>query len=244
MYRFSLALVLVALPLFHGCRSAQPAVLKAHEYTLVLIKTGPQSGKLSKEENQRLFAGHFSNMERLANERHLLVAGPYGKAKHDNSLRGLFVLDTGDRARATAWAETDPPTQAGVFVLEFHDLRTDAPLAALLERELERQAQRKREMESAGRGATPGEGMRSYVLLTAEHGDVARRELADLVVAKRVYLLADLDAGRALAILDAPDLAAAQELLAPVTNKLGTHTLDEVVRDGRSCAACGWLIAP
>jgi len=222
MKRLPLAFGLVVLSLVAGCRSAASAP-KTPAYTLVLIKTGPQSGKLGKEENQRVFAGHFENMERMANERKLLVAGPYGGERHDKSLRGIFIFDTGDRAQATAWAETDPPTQAGVFVLEYHDLRTDAPLIAQLECDLDRTAK----AQAEGRVTKPGEGARGYVLLTAEHGDLAHRELADLVAAKRVYMLADLDAGRAFAILDAKDLAAAHELLGPRAERLGSHTLDE-----------------
>src|SRR6187402_815215 len=66
-------------------------------YTLVWIRTGPKSGTLSEEENRALFAGHFANMERLAKERKLLLAGPFGKQRHASDLRGLFVLDTTDR---------------------------------------------------------------------------------------------------------------------------------------------------
>lgn len=226
MNRLSIVLVLVVLSLVAGCREKASAA-KAPAYTLVLIKTGPQSGKVSKEENSRLFAGHFENMGRLAKERHLLMAGPFGKERHDGTLRGIFVLDTGDRAQATAWAETDPPTQAGVFVLEYHDMRTTAPLAAHLERNLARQAQMEEKAKAEGRTLQPGEGCRTFVLLTAARGDVARHELADLVAAKRVYLFADLDAGGALAFLDAKDVAAARELLGARADKLGEHSLDE-----------------
>jgi uncharacterized protein YciI len=223
MNRISLAFALAALTLVAGCASTKPAAAKPRAYTLVLIKTGPQSGKLSTEENQRVFAGHFENMARLANERKLLVAGPYGGERHDKNLRGLFVLDTGDRTEATAWAETDPPTQAGVFVLEYHELRTDAALLKQLEHDLDRTAKAKAE----GKETKPGEGARGYVLLTAADGELAHRELKDLVAAKRVYVLADLDKAGVFAILDAKDLAAARELLGPRADKLGAHTLDE-----------------
>jgi uncharacterized protein YciI len=156
MNRMPLAFLLLVLALVAGCRSAEPAV-QTRAYTLVLIKTGPQSGKLGKEENQRVFAGHFENMARLSNERKLLVAGPYGAARHDKSLRGIFILDTGDRGQATAWAATDPSVEAGVFVLEYHDLRTDAPLIASLERDLDRTAKAKTE----GRVTKPGDGARA-----------------------------------------------------------------------------------
>lgn len=222
MKRLTLALALLVFAVVTACHSPQTAD-KPRAYTLVLIKTGPQNGKLSKEETQRAFAGHFENMARLAGEKKLLVAGPYGKKRHDNDLRGIFVLDTGDRAQAKEWAETDPTTKAGVFVLEYHELRTDAPLQAQLEYELNRTAQAKAE----GRETKPGDGARGYVLLTAEHGDLAHKELASLISAKRVFMLADLDESRALAILDAKDFGAAMELLGERASKLGSHTLDE-----------------
>jgi uncharacterized protein YciI len=222
MNRTCIALALAVSSIFGGCNSTSSDT-QARAYTLVFLKTGPLDDKLSKEEKGPLFAGHMSNMQRLANERHLLVAGPYGKNRHDKTLRGIFVLDTDDRGQAKAWAETDPTAKAGVFVLEYHELRTDAPLLAALERDLDRTAK----AQAEGKPLNLGEGARSYVLLTAEHGDLARRELADLVAAKRVYLLADLDTTRAFGILDAKDLAAAQELLGGRADKLGSHTLDE-----------------
>jgi uncharacterized protein YciI len=222
MNRLIATLALSVLALAAACHSPQ-AEEQAPAYTLVLIKTGPQSGKLSKEDNQKAFAGHFENMARLAEEKKLLVAGPYGAKRHDKDLRGIFILATGDRAYAKEWASSDPTTQAGVFVLEYHELRTDAPLLASLERDMARTAKAKAE----GKVTSPGEGARSYVLLTAEHGDLARRELADLVAAKRVYMVAELDGTRALAILDAKDLAAAEALLGERAGKMGSHTLDE-----------------
>lgn len=217
------------LLLVSACRAteAAPAPVRAAPgglHTLVLIKTGPRSGQLSKEENERAFAGHFANMERLAEERKLLVAGPFGTSRHDQDLRGIFVLASGDRSEAEAWAHTDPTTQAGVFTLEFHDLRTDAPLLRALEADLAGNQRARAE----GRQRRPGDGARPYVLLTAEHGDLARRELAPLHSPEGgVFLLADLDDGRALALLDAPDVATARERFAPQLENLGAATLDD-----------------
>lgn len=221
MIRSTFALLVLSV-LFAACRA--PATgSEPRGYTLVLIKTGPQSGKLSKEENERVFAGHFANMQRLSEERKLVVAGPFGGARSDKSLRGIFVLDTEDRALARAWAETDPPTQAGVFALEYHDLRTTAPLVEHHDRELAALAKEK----AAGHERKLGEGMRTYVILTAEHGDLAQRELADLVAGGQVFALADLDRDRAWALIDAQDLAGAGSLLGSRIDRLGAHTLDE-----------------
>lgn len=230
MHRKSLALALLTFSGLAACATTRthavenaPAPARPG-YTLVLIKTGPRSGQLSKEENARAFAGHFANMERLANARQLLVAGPYGERRHDPDLRGLFVLASARRDEARAWAETDPTTQAGVFVLEYHELETPAPLAAALERDLAWRAQQ----VSGGKTPEPGEGARPYVLLTAEHGDLAERELGALQTnAGGVLLLARLDGTRAFALLDATDSAGARERFGPQLEHLGAHELDE-----------------
>lgn len=218
---------LVAAPAPSASRTAAPAAPAESplaRYTLVLLKTGPESGKLSQEENRRAFAGHFANMERLARERKLLVAGPYGTTRSDPELRGIFVLASADRAEAEAWAATDPTTQAGVFRLEYHELVTDAPLLRALEADFAWRA----EQEAAGRTPGPGDGARPYVLLTAERGDLARRELGPLRSSEGgVLLLAELDGARAFALLDAADVAEARERFAPQLENLGAHALDD-----------------
>jgi uncharacterized protein YciI len=221
---------LLALLALAACRatpdSAAPPRTSATlpGYTLVLLKTGPQSGKLSKEENDAAFAGHFSNMERMANEHQLLVAGPFGTQRHDPALRGLFVLASAERAEAESWAGTDPTTLAGVFTLEFHELATAAPLRQALERELARNAR----LRAEGQTPAPADGVRPYVLLIAEHGDLAQRELTPLLNPDGgVFLLATLDGTRALALLDATNQAEAAERFEPQLAVLGSHTLDE-----------------
>jgi uncharacterized protein YciI len=193
-------------------------------YTLVLLKTGPKSGKLSKEENDQAFAGHFSNMQRMAEARELVVAGPFGAKRHDDALRGVFVMNTAERAKAEVWAGTDPATRAGVFVLEFHDLATRAPFLRALEEDI---AWRK-DQEAQGRTPSGGEGARPYVLLTAEDGARAERELAPLVSADGgVFFVARLDGTRAFALLEAADVDEARERFAPQLDNLGAHVLDE-----------------
>ena len=222
MARRITALALAASALFCAC--AQPrAEAGPPAYTLVFLKTGPKSGTLSQQENQTAFAGHFANMERLASERKLLVAGPFGEARHDPTLRGLFVLASSAPEEARAWAETDPTTMAGVFTLEFHALRTDAALPAALESDLSRRDAAKAE----GREPKPGEGARGYVLLSAEHGDIARRELQSLGSEGGVFLIADLDDTRCLALLDAQNVAEAQQRFGAALARIGSHVLDD-----------------
>lgn len=215
-----------------GCQAnpapeSQAVVEDPHTYTLVLLKSGPRTG-LSKEESRAVFEGHFNNMLRLAEERELLVAGPYGTPKHDSTLRGLFILDEATSAGAEALAATDPGVQAGVFEIESHELVTDAPLRAYLEHELSLQAAAKAE----GRERAPGEGGRTYVLVTAEDGAAAERALAPLALEGAVLLLARIDGTGLFAILDAVDVPAAEALLGARRAGLGAHTLDQWFASG------------
>ncbi len=205
---------------------AVPTVSSSLACTLVLLKTGPRTEPLTQAESTKVFEGHFANMGRLAHEHHLLVAGPYGKEKSDASLRGLFVLDTADRERARQLAETDPGFQAGVFAFEFHCFETEAPLRAYLAAELAAAD----EAERAGKKLTPGEGGRTFTLLTVEDGAAAAAALAANAA---VLLFARLDTTRAFVLFDAEDLAAARTLLAPVVARLGAHTMDQWFGSGR-----------
>lgn len=227
MNRITSASIAVVLACLAACRTIH-ADPPTRAYTLVYLKTGPASDTLSPAERQPLFAGHFANMERLANERKLVVAGPFGAQRHDAALRGLFVLDTAKRDEARAWAETDPTTRAGVFVLEFHDFATEVPLVRFLEHELARLSLARAE----GRTPKPGEGGRSYVILTAEQGPLARRELNQLGSAGGVILIAGLDGVRTFAVLDAKDLASARERFGALLERIGAHTLDEWFASG------------
>ena len=212
----NLATPLVLL-LLVGCNATEVGT-KPLAYTLVHLKTGPTK-PATQEESKRIFAGHFANMGRLAREGHLVLAGPYGKERHDPLLRGIFVLGTGDRSDATRLAQTDPGYQAGVFVLEYHDLVTDAPLRAVVAKELAIEDQAARE----GRPPEPGAGGRSYVLLTAKDGAAATAALRGH---RGVLLLGQLDGTGAFAILDAKAPGDVANLLGPALQAAGDYVLD------------------
>jgi uncharacterized protein YciI len=227
------AAVLAAALSLAACASA-PEPVRTLDCTLVLLKTGTGRG-MSAEERQRVFAGHFANMSRLAKDGSLLLAGPFGAEKHDPSLRGIFVLDTADRARAQALAETDPGFQASVFALDYHALSTAAPLRTFLAAELAAQA----EAERQGRRPQPGEGGRGYALLIAERADVAEPVLA---AHPAVLLLGRLDGTRAFAVLDAENAAAARTALGVAAAQIGAYTVDDWFASGRlaELRAMGW----
>ena len=86
-------------------------------YVLVLLKTGPTRVP-DGEARTAMFAGHFANMTRLANEGKLAVAGPF--MKNEDGLRGLFVMAVPTIEDARALTETDPVIVNGEMVAEYH----------------------------------------------------------------------------------------------------------------------------
>lgn len=96
-------------------------------YVLVLLKTGPKPVPKGPERD-RMFAGHFANMERLAKEKKLVVAGPLDGVE---GLRGVFVFATDSLDEARALVATDPVIVQGEMVAEFHKFFSSAGLMAV-----------------------------------------------------------------------------------------------------------------
>ena len=85
-------------------------------YVLVILKTGPTP--LPKgEKRDAMFKGHFANMERLANEGKLAVAGPFDGV---DGWRGMFIFAVKDIEEAKALTATDPVIVNGEMIAEYH----------------------------------------------------------------------------------------------------------------------------
>jgi uncharacterized protein len=101
--------------------AALAAKLKADDlgmrtYVMALLKAGPNRDRPS-EEAQRLQAAHRANINRLAAEGKLVLAGPFAD---DGVLRGIYIFDVPTVAEAEALTRTDPAIQAGQLVMELH----------------------------------------------------------------------------------------------------------------------------
>ena len=61
--------------------------------------------------------GHMANINRLAEMKKLIAAGPFGD---DGQLRGIFVFRVGSLDEAKTLTATDPAVQAGRLVMDIH----------------------------------------------------------------------------------------------------------------------------
>jgi uncharacterized protein YciI len=93
-------------------------------YVLVILKTGPHKMPAG-EARDKMFAGHFANIRRLAAEKKLVMAGPFDD-EHD--WRGLFVFATPDIDEARRLVATDPTIINGEMVAEYHKFYGSAAL--------------------------------------------------------------------------------------------------------------------
>lgn len=86
-------------------------------YVLVILKTGPNDSSVKGDERKKAFEGHFANINKLADEGKLAVAGPFGK--NDKAFRGLFIMNTSAIEEARKWTEADPTIKSGIFVVDY-----------------------------------------------------------------------------------------------------------------------------
>ena len=86
-------------------------------YVLVILKTGPNRMPEG-EKRKAMFAGHFANIQRLANEGKLAVAGPF--EDNPDGWRGLFLFAVADVEEAKRLTATDPVIVNGEMVAEYH----------------------------------------------------------------------------------------------------------------------------
>lgn len=86
------------------------------QFVLVILKTGPNKVPAGKERDE-MFAGHFANMKRLADEGKLALAGPLDGV---DGWRGLFVYAVKDIEEAKLLTATDPVIIKGEMVAEYH----------------------------------------------------------------------------------------------------------------------------
>jgi uncharacterized protein YciI len=120
----ALLIALVLMATVHGQAAYDAALaarLKADDngmktYVMAFLKAGPNRNR-PPQEAQKLQAAHRANINRLAKEGKLVLAGPFAD---DGALRGIYVFDVATVAEAEALTKTDPAIQAGQLEMELH----------------------------------------------------------------------------------------------------------------------------
>ena len=85
-------------------------------YVMAFLKKGPNRSQDSTEA-ARLQAAHLANIQRMAREGLLVLAGPF---MDDGDLRGIYVFNVPTVDSARALTETDPAIKAGRLAMELH----------------------------------------------------------------------------------------------------------------------------
>ncbi len=112
--------------------SALAAELGADEYgmaryVVAFLRSGPATD-IDSATAAELQRAHLDNIKRMAEEKSLLVAGPF---LDDGDLRGIYIFDVESVEEARALTETDPAIQRGWLEMELHPWYGPAAMRAL-----------------------------------------------------------------------------------------------------------------
>ena len=120
---FSILLILFLCPYLSVFLLAQEEDKPKYEmktYQMVFLYKGENRNQDSLEV-EKIQAGHMANIQRLADEGKLIVAGPF---LDDKDLRGIFIFDSESEVEVKALVETDPAIIAGRLRYEIHPWMT------------------------------------------------------------------------------------------------------------------------
>ncbi len=118
-----LVILLLSYPLFASAQPKKEKTFKAGEYTMkqyyfVMLTKGPKREETTDTAKiNSIQRGHIANLERLAKEGKILVAGPFGD---DTNWRGIFIFDCETQEEVEKLLQTDPAIAAGRLAYEIH----------------------------------------------------------------------------------------------------------------------------
>ena len=99
------------------------------QYVMAFLKAGPNTDQDSTEAVE-LQKAHLANIRRLAEQGHLLLAGPF---MDRGELRGIYIFDVPTVEEARRLTETDPAIRAGRLKMELRPWYGSAALRKLNE---------------------------------------------------------------------------------------------------------------
>lgn len=86
------------------------------QYVIAFLKAGPNRNQNEEEANEMQIA-HLENIQRLAEEGLLVLAGPF---MENPELRGIYIFDVATIEEAQSLTESDPMIQSGRLIMELH----------------------------------------------------------------------------------------------------------------------------
>ncbi len=98
-------------------------------YVLVILKTGT-ANITDKNVRDSLFRGHFSNINKLVEQKKLVVAGPLDKNTHN--YRGIFIFDVPEFEEVEQLLKSDPTINEKIFEVEMYHWYGSAALPEYL----------------------------------------------------------------------------------------------------------------
>ena len=99
-------------------------------YYLVILKKGTAENT-DKAKKSELMKGHMDNINKLAKDGKLIVAGPMVE-KNQNDYSGIFILDAKTKEEAESLVLTDPSVKSGIFDVEIYKWYGSAALPLYL----------------------------------------------------------------------------------------------------------------
>lgn len=99
-------------------------------YVFVILKPGDNKST-DKQLTDSCFGGHLKNIQKLAAQKQLIIAGPFGKNENDYS--GLFVLNVSSFDEARKLLESDPAINQHFLSADLYPWYGSAALPEYLE---------------------------------------------------------------------------------------------------------------
>ena len=81
-------------------------------YVFCLLTTGTNT-TATPDEKKKLFEGHMANINKLASEGKLVMAGPF--MKNEKNYRGIFIFNCSTIEEAEKLVNSDPAVQANLL---------------------------------------------------------------------------------------------------------------------------------
>lgn len=98
-------------------------------YVMAFLKAGPNRNQDSATA-AGLQRAHLANIQRMAREGKLVVAGPF---EDDTDLKGIYIFNVASLAEAKTLTASDPAIKAGRLVMELHPWYGSAALQKVTE---------------------------------------------------------------------------------------------------------------